>query len=122
MTDIQDGGGLDLDSGKESSHSADQRWFTRRPAEDNLEAIPAEGLRHAASLTETEVFVPEYFFLDYHASGLTVEPWFARNAGIVGTGDADSDAAVDLDAEGRRAALQGVRDKAVAERTKVEKR
>lgn len=48
--------------------------------EDNPDATPAEGLRHADTVTETTVFAPEYFCLDYRAAGLTPDMWFARNA------------------------------------------
>jgi hypothetical protein len=67
--------------------------------EDRPDATPAEGLRHAASVTEATVFVPEYFCLDYRAAALTAETWFARNAGMV---DTDGDATVDHDDEARQ--------------------
>lgn len=40
-------------------------------SEDQPDATPAEGLRHANTVTETTVFMPEYFCLDYRAAGLT---------------------------------------------------
>jgi ParB family chromosome partitioning protein len=39
--------------------------------ENQPDATPDEGQRHAATVTETTVFVPEYFCLDYRAAGLT---------------------------------------------------
>ena len=57
--------------------------------EDQPDAKPAEGLRHANTVTETTVFAPEYYCLDYRAAGLTPENWFARNAGMVDTDTGD---------------------------------
>ena len=57
-------------------------------------ATPGEGLRHTATLTETPLFVPEYFCLDYRAAGLTPGHWVARNAGMV---NIDTDPTVDLE-------------------------
>jgi ParB family transcriptional regulator, chromosome partitioning protein len=83
--------------------------------EDQPDAIPAEGLRHANTVTETTVFAPEYYCLDYRAAALTPVDWFARNAGMV---DRGTDAAVDLDDEAREAARQ----QAQAESAEAEKR
>ena len=82
---------------------------------DQPDAIPEEGLRHANTVTETTVFAPEYYCLDYRAAGLTPVDWFARNAGMV---DLDTDATVDLDDDAREAARQ----QAQAERAEAEKR
>jgi ParB family transcriptional regulator, chromosome partitioning protein len=82
--------------------------------EDQPDAEPAEGLRHAKTVTETTVFVPEYYCLDYRAAGLAPEEWFARRAGMV---DTDTGAAVDLDDEAREAARQ----QAEAERDEADK-
>ena len=67
--------------------------------EDQPDATPEEGLRHAKTVTETAVFTPEYFCLDSRAAGLTPDKWFARNAGMVIIGE---DSAVDLDQGGPR--------------------
>jgi ParB family chromosome partitioning protein len=83
--------------------------------EDQPDATPAEGLRHAASVTEATVFAPEYFCIDYRAAGLKPADWFARKAGMV---EIDGDATVDLDDEAREAA----RAQALAERAEAEKR
>ena len=83
--------------------------------EDQPDAIPAEGLRHANTVTETTVFAPEYYCLDYRAAGLTPVDWFARNAGMV---DIDGEATVDLDDDAREAA----RLQAQAERDEADKR
>jgi ParB family chromosome partitioning protein len=88
----------------------DVDWDT----EDNAEATPAEGKRHAASVTETTVFAPEYFCIDYRAAGLQPADWFARRAGMV---EIDGDATVDLDDDAREAA----RAQALAERAEAEK-
>ncbi|CQD24287.1 nuclease [Mycobacterium lentiflavum] len=83
--------------------------------EDQPDAAPADELRHAKTVTDTTVFAPEYYCLDYRAAGLTVEQWFARRAGML---DADTDEAVNLDEEAREAARQ----QAEAERADTEKR
>jgi ParB family transcriptional regulator, chromosome partitioning protein len=83
--------------------------------EDQPDATPAEGLRHATTVTETVVFTPEYYCLDYHTAGLTPDNWFARNAGMV---EIEAGTAVDLDDEAREAARQ----KAAADRAEAEKR
>lgn len=83
--------------------------------EDHPDAEPAEGLRHAKTVTETTVFAPDYYCLDYRAAGLAPEEWFARRAGMV---DTDTGEAVDLDDEARAAARQ----QAEAERAETEKR
>lgn len=83
--------------------------------EDQPGAEPAEGLRHAKTVTETTVFVPEYYCVDYRAAGLAPEDWFARRAGMV---DTDTGAAVNLDDEAREAARQ----RAEAERAEADKR
>ena len=83
--------------------------------EDQPDAEPAEGLRHANTVTETTVFAPEYYCLDYRAAGLTPQSWFARQAGMV---DTDTGEAVDLDDEAREAARQ----QAATERAEAEKR
>lgn len=83
--------------------------------EDQPDAEPAEGLRHAKTVTETTVFVPQYYCLDYRAAGLAPEEWFARRAGMV---DTNTGEAVDLDDEARAAARQ----QAETERAEAEKR
>jgi ParB family transcriptional regulator, chromosome partitioning protein len=83
--------------------------------EDQPDAEPAEGLRHAKTVTETTVFAPEYYCLDYRAAGLAAQSWFARQAGMV---DTDTGEAVDLDDDAREAARQ----QAATERAEAEKR
>jgi len=91
------------------------RWQLLERPENRPAATPEGGLRHAGTVTETRVFVPEYFCLDYRAAGLTPDPWFARNAAMVNTG-AEQPAA--LDAEAREATRQRADD----ERVEAEKR
>jgi ParB family chromosome partitioning protein len=100
----------DVDCG-ELVDEDDVDWDT----EDDAEATPAEGKRHAASVTEATVFAPEYFCIDYRAAALKPADWFARRAGMV---EIDGDATVDLDDEAREAA----RAQALAERAEAEKR
>lgn len=83
--------------------------------EDQPDATPAEGMRHANTVTEAQVFTPDYYCLDYRAAGLTPQSWFARQAGLV---DTDTGEAVDLDDEAREAARQ----QAAIERAETEKR
>lgn len=71
--------------------------------EDQPDATPAEGLRHANTVTDKEVFTPDYYCLDYRSAALTPQSWFARQAGLV---DTDTGEAVDLDDEAREAARQ----------------
>ena len=83
--------------------------------EDQPDAEPAEGLRHAKTVTETTVFAPEYYCLDYRAAGLTPAELVRAAAGMV---DTDTGEAVDLDDEAREAARQ----QAEADRAETEKR
>ena len=83
--------------------------------EDQPDAEPTEGLRHATTVTETTVFAPEYYCLDYRAAGLTPQEWFTHRAGMV---DTHTGGAVDLNDEAREAARQ----QADAERAETEKR
>lgn len=100
----------DVTSG-EIVDEADVDWDT----EDQPDAQPQEGLRHASTVTETVVLTPEYFCLDHRAVGLTTTTWFARNAGMV---TSDGGPAVDLDDDHREAARQ----KAEEERAEAESR
>lgn len=100
----------DVTSG-EIVNEADVDWDT----EDQPDAQPQEGLRHATTVAETMQFTPEYFCLDYRAVGLTTTTRFARNAGMVAT---DGGPAVDLDDDQREAARQ----KAEEERAEAESR
>ncbi|KPN48320.1 ParB/RepB/Spo0J family partition protein [Mycobacterium intracellulare] len=106
----EDTGWCDVGSGEIVDEDAVD-WET----EDQPDAQPAEGLRHANSVTEATVFVPEYFCLDYRAAGLAPDKYFARNAGMIDTATGET---VDLDADAREAARQ----QAEAERTEAEKR
>ena len=83
--------------------------------EDQPDATPAEGLRHANTVTEAQVFDPDYYCLDYRSAALTPQSWFARQAGLV---DTVSGEAVDLDDEVRETALQ----QAAIERAEADKR
>ncbi len=89
----------------------DVDWDTQ----DQPDATPGEGLRHASTVTEATVFEPQYFCVDYRAAGLKPEPGFARNAGLVDTGADDT---VELDGDAREAE----RHKAEAERAEADRR
>lgn len=103
---------VDVETG-EAVDEDDVDWDTQ----DQPEATPAEGLRHACTVTDATGYVPQYFCLDFRAAGLTPEPWFARRAGLAqDTGSGES--TVDLDAE----ALQARRERAEAERAEADKR
>jgi ParB family chromosome partitioning protein len=69
-------------------------WDTQ----DDPEAKPAEGLRHANTVTEATLFVPEYFCVDYAAAGLVLDERFQRFAGMGHTGDGSTDT-TDLDGD-----------------------
>lgn len=90
---------------------ADVDWDTQ----DQPDATAREGLRHANTITEAVAFTPEYFCLNYRATGLIPSTWFARNARIA---DGDGGAAVELDDQAREAARQRAED----ERVEAEKR
>lgn len=45
-------------------------WSTQ----DDPEAQPQEGFRHANSVVDKTIYVPEYFCTDYQAAGLTLSP------------------------------------------------
>jgi ParB family chromosome partitioning protein len=82
--------------------------------ENQPDATPEEGLRHADTVAEARVFVPEYFCLDYRAAGLSPASWFARNAGMLISDEASS---ADLDEQAREAArAQADEQRAEAER------
>ena len=83
--------------------------------EDLPDATPAEGLLHANTVTDKEVFTPDYYCLDYRSAALTPQSWFARQAGLV---DTDTGEAVDLDDEAREAARQ----QAAIDKAETEKR
>ena len=83
--------------------------------EGDAQATPDEGLRHANTVTETTMFVADYFCLDYRAAGLQPESYFAQRSGLVAT---ETGHAVDLDGEAGEAARQ----QAEADRAEAEKR
>ncbi len=83
--------------------------------EDQPDATPAEGLRHANTVTDKEVFTPDYYCLDYRSAALTPQSWFARQAGLV---DTDTGDAIDLD----DAARQAARQQAALDKAETEKR
>ncbi|ETZ38105.1 ParB/RepB/Spo0J family partition protein [Mycobacterium intracellulare] len=101
---------VDVETG-EAVDEDDVDWDTQ----DQPEATPAEGLRHACTVTEATGFVPQYFCLDFRAAGLTPEPWFARRAGL---SEDTGDSTVDLDAD----AVAARRERAEAERAEADKR
>lgn len=87
----EESGWVDAENG-EPVEEDEVDWDT----ENDPEAVPAEGLRHANTVTEATLFVPEYFCMDYAAAGLTLDERFRRFAGLGHTGDGSS-ATVDLD-------------------------
>ncbi|WP_333890848.1 ParB/RepB/Spo0J family partition protein [Mycolicibacterium gadium] len=64
-------------------------WSTQ----DDPEAQPQEGLRHADSVVDKTIYVPEYFCTDYRAAGLALSPSMLPPGGRP-----SSDAATDPDA------------------------
>ncbi|OBG71000.1 MULTISPECIES: ParB N-terminal domain-containing protein [unclassified Mycobacterium] len=103
---VEDTARCDVDTGEVVDEETVD-WDT----EDQPDATPAEGLRHANTVTEKDVFTPDYYCLDYRATGLRPQSWFARQAGLV---DTDTGEAVDLDDDARQ--------QAAAERAEADKR
>lgn len=84
---------VDKTTGEEvAEHEID--WDT----ENDADAEPAEGLRHASTITEKTVIVPEWYCLDYAAAGLALAPSLrnvaARRAGASAESDDDSPEAI----------------------------
>jgi ParB family chromosome partitioning protein len=93
-------------------------WDTQ----DDPEAVPAEGLRHANTVKDATLFVPEYYCLDYPAAGLVLDDRFKRYAGMSDTGDESSDT-VDLDGdEDAKAAREAAKAQAELEAERRERR
>jgi ParB family chromosome partitioning protein len=94
-------------------------WDTQ----DNAEALPAEGLRHANTVKEATMFVPEYFCLDYAAAGLVLDERFRRFAGLGLSGEKSTDT-VDLDGDDQdaKAAREAAEAEAVREAERRERR
>lgn len=94
-------------------------WDTQ----DNAEAVPAEGLRHASTVKEATMFVPEYFCLDYAAAGLVLDERFRRFAGLDHSGEKSTDT-VDLDGDDQdaKAAREAAEAEAARETERRERR
>ncbi|UQX13483.1 nuclease [Candidatus Mycobacterium methanotrophicum] len=92
--------------------------------EDDPEAVPAEGLRHANTVTEATMFVPEYFCLDYAAAGLTLCERFQRFAGLShATSDGSTETAdVDTEDEDAKAAREAAAAQAKLDAERRERR
>lgn len=71
--------------------------------EDDPQATPEEGMRHANTVKDGIVYVPTYYCLDYSAAGFSLDAWFLRQAGVPANPSAGGDA-VDLDGQGDGAA------------------
>ncbi|MCX2715265.1 ParB/RepB/Spo0J family partition protein [Mycolicibacterium sp. J2] len=84
---------IDKTTGEEVPED-DIDWDTEN--DDDAEA--AEGLRHASTITEKTVIVPEWYCLDYAAAGLSLAPSLhnvaARQAGASVSSDDDSPEAI----------------------------
>lgn len=116
----EEDGWVDADTGEVVEEDAVD-WDTQHDGE----ATPAEGLRHATTVTEATLFVPEYFCLDYEAAGLVPNERFQRFAGMSEPTQI-ADGAVDLDGEDdeakaarEAAAAQAEHDAERRERRKV---
>ena len=104
----EEDGWVDVETG-EVVEEQDVDWDTQ----DDDEATPAEGLRHASTVKEAVLFVPEYFCLDYTATGLALSERFQRYAGTTTVGEAQ-DGAVDLDGEDENEDAKAAREAAAA--------
>ncbi len=102
----EDNAVLDAETGEIVDESTVD-WNT----EDDAEAVPAEGLRHANTVKDGTVYLPTFYCLDYQAAGLTLDSWYARRAGIITdtdapVGDTEQDAADRAQAEAEEAEAQ----------------
>lgn len=68
---------IDVETGEPVDESTVD-WNT----EDDPEATPEEGMRHAKTVKDGTVYYPTYYCLDYTAAGLAVDRWFLRHAGV----------------------------------------
>ena len=88
VTLYEEDGYADAETGEIiASESID--WSTQ----DDPEAQPQQGFRHADSVVDKTIYVPEYFCTDYQAAGLALSPSILPLGGR-----ASSDAATDPDA------------------------
>ncbi|OPX08350.1 ParB N-terminal domain-containing protein [Mycobacterium sp. AT1] len=82
----------------EQVNEDDVDWDT----EDDAEAEPAEGLRHASTVTEKTVIVPEWFCLNFTAAGLALAPSLqnvaSRQTGVQVEGDSSPEAIAEREA------------------------
>jgi ParB family chromosome partitioning protein len=113
----EEDGLVDVETGEAVEDDAVD-WGTQ----DDPEAVPAEGLRHADTVKEVTLFVPEYYCLDYAAAGLVLDDRFKRYAGLGHTGDESSET-VDLDGdEDAKAAREAAKAQAELEAERRERR
>lgn len=114
----EEDGWVDVETGEVvEEHAVD--WDTQHDGD----ATPAEGLRHASTVKEAVLFVPEYFCLDYAAAGLTLSERFQRYAGMTTIGETQ-DGAADLDGEDdeAKAAREAAAEQAAREAERRERR
>jgi ParB family chromosome partitioning protein len=114
----EEDGLVDVETGEAVEDDAVD-WGTQ----DDPEAIPAEGLRHANTVKEVTLFVPEYYCIDYAAAGLALDERFTRYAGLGHTAD-ESSGTVDLDGddEDTKAAREAAQAQAQQEAERRERR
>lgn len=77
-------------------------WDTQ----EDEDATPAEGLRHASTVTEKTFIVPEWYCRDYEAAGLTLAPSLQESVARRGAPQVDGSAADSPEAIAERAAAQ----------------
>jgi ParB family transcriptional regulator, chromosome partitioning protein len=92
--------------------------------EDEPDAEPAEGLRHANAVTERAAFAPEWFCLSPEGAGLQVNEMYQRNAEWAArdrSGDSHT-VTTDLDSDASDADREAARLRAEAEQAEAKKR
>ncbi|MEW5811509.1 MAG: ParB N-terminal domain-containing protein [Actinomycetota bacterium] len=98
---VEEDGLVDNETGAVVDES-DIDWDTQ----DDEDATPAEGLRHASTVTEKTFVVPEWYCRDYEAAGLTITPSLQESMARRGAPQVDGSAADSPEAIAERAAAQ----------------
>ena len=98
---IEEDGLVDNETGAVVDES-DIDWDTQ----DDEDTTPAEGLRHASTVTEKTFVVPEWYCRDYEAAGLTLAPSLQESLARRGAPQVDGSAADSPEAIAERAAAQ----------------
>jgi ParB family chromosome partitioning protein len=94
-------------------------WSTQ----DDDEATPAEGMRHAHSVVDKTIYRPEWYCVDYQAAGLQVHSsMLAAGASTSSADDAADEACEADDGDDRRAQARAAAEAERAEALRRERR